>query len=130
MLRRGGSAFGFGDQQTPLSSGAAYHPFGPPSPRLWTTESMPAVADDYDVSAGPPRMSSCGGGRSHSETEGAGRQHTSDRSSTSPSARVQPLNTVDAATASTGSNILIGSYCILTIILIYIHHAGSIINIV
>ena len=116
-LRRGSSAFGFADgrHQQGLPPAAVYHPFGPPSPRLWTTESMAAVADDYDVSAGP-RMTSCGGGGSLSGSDGAGRPHTSDRSSTSPSTRVQPLDTVDAATASTSSNFLIGTSCIVTFI--------------
>jgi len=126
MLRRGssaGSAFGFvdvgdGRHQQPLQPSAVYHPFGPASsPRLWTTESMAAVADEYDVSAGP-RMASCSGG-SLSGSDGGGRPHTSgisseDRSSTSPTTRVQPLNTAEAATTSTSSNFLIGMFCSCT----------------
>jgi len=123
MLRRTGStgsAFGFVDDrhQQPLPPSAVYHPFGPAaSPRLWTTESMAAVADEYQVSAGP-RMASCSGGSLSGSDGGGGRPHTSgvsseDRSPTSPT-RVQPLNTVDAATTSTSSNFLIGTSCICT----------------
>jgi len=125
MLRRGCSAFGMvdvgdGGHQQPLPPAAVYHSFGPavaPSPRLWTTESMAAVADEYDVSTGP-RMASCSGG-SLSGSDGSGRPQTSgvgseDRSSASPITRVQPLNALDAATKSTSSNLLIGKPCIPT----------------
>ena len=122
MLRRGCSAFGMvdvgdGGHQQPLPPAAVYHSFGAavaPSPRLWTTESMAAVAEEYDVSTGP-RMASCSGG-SLSGSDGSGRPQTSgvgseDRSSTSPITRVQPLNALDAATKSTSSNLLIGKPC-------------------
>jgi len=130
MLRRGGSAgsaFGFvdvgeGGQQEPLPSSVVYHSFGhavAPSPRLWTTESMAAMADEYDVSTGP-RLASCGGGSSLSGSDGGGgRPQTSavsseDRSSTSPTTRIPPLNALDAATRPTSSNLLVGKPCTRT----------------
>jgi len=116
MLRRGGSTFTFVDvtddeRQQALPPGAVYHPFGPAvtlSPRLWTTES---AADEYDALTGT-RMASCGTG-SLSGSDGGCRPPASavsseDRSPTSPTARVQPLNTVDPAANSNSSNLLIG----------------------
>jgi len=119
VLRRSSSAFGFVDvgdsgHQQPLPPSAICHQFSAtmvPSPRLWTTEPMPAAADEYDVSTGP-RMDSCGGG-SLSGSDAGGRPLTSavsseDRSPTSPTVRVQPFNSVHPTTASTTSNIFIG----------------------
>ena len=122
VLRRSGSAgsafefvdVGDGGHQQPLPPSAVYHSFGPslaPSSRLWTTESVAAVADGYDVSTAP-RLASCSGG-SLSGSDGGGRPQTSgvgreDRSSTSPTTRVEPLNTLDSATRSTSSSLLIG----------------------
>jgi len=127
VLRRAGSAasaFGFVDvadgRQLQQPASAVYHPFGSSSPRLWTTESMAAVADEFDVSTGP-RMASCSGG-SLTGSDASGRPHTSgvsseDRSPTSP--RVHPLNTVDAATTSASSNFLIGTSCIRMRLTVY-----------
>ena len=109
-----GSTFGLVDvtddgHQQALAPSAVYHPFGPTvtlSPRLWTTESMAASADVYDGLTGP-RMASCSAG-SLSGSDGSCRPQASavsseDRSSSSPSARVQPLNT-----NSNTSTLLIG----------------------
>ena len=125
MLRRSGSvgsAFEFvdvsdGGHQQPLPPTAVYQSFGSavaPSSRLWTTESMTAMADEYDMSMAP-RMASCSGG-SLSGSDGGGRPQTSgvgseDRSSTSPTTRIQPLNVVDAATRSTSSSFFVGKSC-------------------
>jgi len=119
LRRGGGSAFGFVDvcnevnhHQPPTP---VYHPFGGGAvtqSRIWASESM--AADEYDASTGL-RMTSCGGGgRSVSGSDGGGRAPTSavsseDRSPTSPTTRVEHLDSVsDPSITSDSSNILIG----------------------